>query len=113
MTDKLDLIRQKCIEANSEIVEMHTPFCDMEESAGHYRDCRLYTCVMREIRLADILLAVEETKNHLMMVSVEGEFYVQQTPYLNAQGITWNLREDDLSKQSEEIISFLYDLLTP
>jgi hypothetical protein len=57
--------------------------------------------------LADVLLAIDEDKVH------RGEMKQTTMSYaLAAQVMSkWNLRADDLEKQSEETISFLSELL--
>jgi hypothetical protein len=89
----LDLIRQKCIEANPEIMATRNcthPNCQYAE----------HTFSGRSIRLADVLLAIfeadaEERADELIHGSVK----------------VWNLRKDHLNEQSEETIDFLADLL--
>jgi hypothetical protein len=88
--DKLELIRQACIKAN--------PI-----GSGGFK--------YRPIRLADVLLAIDgTTQGQLIAIRPNGDMYrsdIQNTKW------HWNLRNDDLSQQSNECIEFLYDLLKP
>lgn len=59
----------------------------------------------RPIRLADVLLAIE--------VNAERTTRQRDAAIIELVGNLYNLREDDLSRQSEAFISFLYDLLFP
>jgi hypothetical protein len=59
----------------------------------------LYKVLGRPIRLADVLLAVHE---------IHGSFKYD-IDMVERSG--WSLRADDLEKQSEETINFLYELL--
>jgi hypothetical protein len=92
--EKLEAIRQKCLE------EMP---CTKHPKAV---EC---TCDLpsRPIRLADVLLAMNI-----------GEFTTtdeieKESSEVHTLVLLWNLREDDLTKQSPETIDFLTDLLTP
>lgn len=73
------------------------------------------TVIGRPIRLADVLLAVGEAAREVSyFVDSDGNFHEWFAPKgrLDLRTIAhWNLREDDLSKQSEETIEFLASLL--
>lgn len=107
--NNLDLIRQKCIEANPESFE-----CSMGT------ECLHHVCKKsRPIRLADCLLAIGKIDRlnvdvpQVVFVSARGYFSMlteQHTIDVN-YGKQWNLKLDDLTKQSEETITFLADLL--
>jgi hypothetical protein len=59
----------------------------------------------RPIRLADVLLAIGSK------YAVDGAGEIYRSGYLTGDSV-WNLRADDLEQQSEETISFLYELLS-
>lgn len=62
------------------------------------------------VRLADVLLALGQLKKPYrrpFLVTERGEF-VDVNFNLRS---TWNLRQDDLSQQSDECVAFLYELL--
>lgn len=61
----------------------------------------------RLIRLADVLLAISDCKNFLALWARAGKFGIVN----RFDKVYWNLRADDLEKQSEETINFLYELL--
>lgn len=64
----------------------------------------------RPIHLADVLL----TNGIELLVMGTGQLFTKNDiGRLVASGVFWNLREDDLSKQSPECLSFLTTLLDP
>lgn len=69
----------------------------------------------RPIRLADVLLVIGSRGVDAMpdvLVSDTGLIVTHNADRkLNNKGLHWNLRADDLEKQSEETINFLYELL--
>lgn len=86
--EKLELIRQKCIEANPDLGDLAV---------------REY---YREPRLADVLLTMNI-----------GEFTTvkeiqKESSEVHTLALMWNLYEDDLSQQSPETIDFIHQLLT-
>jgi hypothetical protein len=102
MNDKLQFIREKCIAANPEIrVDDHC-FC------GRTFD--------RPIRLADVLLAIGKHLEIAYACDEAGWFWKDNDEgdgdwnLIGSSG-RWNLRADDLEKQREETINFLYKLL--
>lgn len=136
----LQVIRQKTIEANPEIVELEfgcevkskagwlkiiTPKFTFNPHQGTYRAIALlfeemghreyaiseediYEIIGRPIRLADVLLAMQ-------MENVPG-FYINRFGKFEAKGdyengAAWNCYKDDLSLQSEECLTFIYNLL--
>lgn len=143
MTHKENLayVREKCIEANPEIVELKFgceinmygaprvivgSWAEDEEwltvhktDGGPQRltkEMLRYSShtkiVGRPIRLADVLLALHELPrtqnvaiNTLVGTSMNSDF----TKFDLAK--TWDLRQDDLGKQSEETVAFLRSLL--
>lgn len=134
--EQLQKIREKCIEANPEIMELKFG-CRVEINADEY-DTYFCTIIERDswsnvklqiperddlwmatdlidkilgrpIRLADILRAIaENTGIHARSLVFNGEAI-----YFNSWGRDklWNLREDNLTRQSEETIEFIYNLL--
>jgi hypothetical protein len=138
MTHKLDTIRRKCIEANPEIVELRFGCKLRHDSGDMYTVVRkergdwiktlelgdddsvmLKFCEIlgRPIRLADVLLAmrVEHSEYSVSSAGYFEEWSLNQPPdvfHLTANSSArWNLVEDDLTKQSEQTIDFLYELL--
>jgi hypothetical protein len=149
--DQINFIRQKCVEANPEIVEVKmgcevyiqaydelyngfpvvigaTSICKKhkqyrEECCAEEDGCSVthgavirwgseedgwgtmtrkeseFKVIGRPIRLADVLLALHQT---------QGSFRYDIDMVERSK---WKLRADDLEKQSEEAISFLYELL--
>jgi hypothetical protein len=131
--EKIQLIREKCIAANSEIMQLKfgcevisgkTQFriLAIKDGVGLYetdhgtigdftRNTIFDEILGRPIRLADVLLAsgcntytVPKDRFHSGDLLFSGDW---QT----GGQIVWNLRADDLEKQSEETISFIYELL--
>ena len=96
--DKLQTIREACIKANPK-KEWEEYFPD----AGDHRG----VAVDIPCRLAAVLLAIDEK----FVEENSGNWGVEETQSKLVK--LWNLRNDDLSQQSEETINFLYDLLTP
>ena len=99
--DKLQLIRQACIEANP----------------GKEWYTRWSTAVqVHPATLVDVLLAIHAVNPYSYFVDIRGDFWkwvnMDVAPIRN-EHVRWNLREDDLTKQSPETIDFLYDVLTP
>ena len=139
----LELIRQKCIETNPEIMELkfgcEVQYRNSEERVTaigkEYQNPELPGCLFvpvgypkgtdefkargnpeirtlhilgRPIRLADVLLA--------MQAQAEKDLANRQIPLprpalFGKVANQWNLKADDLSKQSEETINFIAELL--
>jgi hypothetical protein len=101
-SDKLNFIREKCIATNKE------KFCGRARCSGE-------KCLNATIRLADVLLAMEQSRKRdgsEWLVMFTGEFrYVNVLHHSLERHPKWNLRADDLREQSEETINFLYELL--
>jgi len=93
---KLEQIIKKCIEANPEIVEIRA----VTKHGIKYPE------VQREIRLADVLLALGDI-NRPLTVNVLG--YMLE--YKNEKDAQWNLKDDNLEHQSGETIKFIHNLL--
>lgn len=134
--DQINFIREKCIEANDEIVRFgFGNEIEMNETHRHFtvalmddsfirvfsgtnqlvdvapEDCKI---LGRPIRLADVLLAIgsrakdfELRNDYLWSWSVDVPKYNDD----RANQIFWNLRADDVREQSEETINFIYNLL--
>lgn len=90
--EQLDFIRSRCIAANPEIEERS-------------RFNRLHEVRVLPIRLADLLLAIDG----LTAGKVPGNDFA----YIRKGNVRskWLLTKDDLTEQSNECVSFLYDLL--
>lgn len=101
--EKLEAIRKKCIE----IIEGDIEFDKNLSLAGAERMIIQY---FRPIRLADVLLAIEKVDDfgRIVLHQTFGEvLFIARN-----RECAWNLRADDLTKQSESCINFLYSLLT-
>lgn len=117
--------------ANPEIIEMTVEQRAIQQMAEHcdYVDDKqglslvnaiadsLDNVIGRPIRLADVLLALQannisldlrsfEDKAEGLMGIEKGVLYMR-----HGNSAKWNLKEDELSKQSEETINFLKGLL--
>lgn len=103
---QLKTIRDACIKANPEKLG----YC---YRGGCYDDvCQLqkHQC---PIGLASVLLAINELDNdQIGMVDSSGQFGhdTLQGDGVDWSGVCWNLRQDDLTLQSDECISFLAEL---
>ncbi len=62
----------------------------------------------REIRLADVLLAIQGSGNGFIGITDGGVFFHEDDGLLN--GI-WNLKDNNLDNQSDELYKFLNKLL--
>lgn len=104
----LETIRQKCIEANPGLKDQ----CAAEECS----QCQ-HNPVVRPIRLADVLLAIDKFHGNMFVdevgcfVKPKRKEFTYNYIIKNDQNVKWNLRQDDLSKQSEETVNFLAELL--
>lgn len=108
MNDKLQKIREIIIKANPEIV-----LGEHEHYAGPDSPPEIEV-EFRPIRLSDVLLAMDK-KGLNYLVDLGGVFVKQIAIGLDKiewTNYSWNLKEDDLSKQSEETINFLAKVLT-
>jgi hypothetical protein len=121
MNEKLEVIRQACIKANSEICKQGWVEDKPIRKVGSLPRSRVKRGVVcRPIRLADVLLAMGKGKPTHYMVATNGLFTERKTkevtatpfavPFLST-GVLWNLRADDLTQQSPGCIEFLYSLL--
>jgi hypothetical protein len=97
MNEKLNLIRETCIAAIPSRYEMDGCSCGREWP--------------RPLRLADVLLAIGKEYVDLG-VNCEGQWEnAMGVGITGADNAAWNLRADDLEKQSEETIRLLHELL--
>lgn len=111
-TDQIQFIREKCIEANPQIVERHDS-CKAHGKRGGLFKC---ICQPRPIRLADVLVAIG---NMMVIVDARGNFYKlemklsDKMPSFDEKAGTakWNLLKDDLREQREETLEFIANLL--
>lgn len=134
--EKIAAIRAKCIEANPSILDLVfgceiNVSNDLGEYVGeflnaHYiqfkkypvpqilnkNECPNFEIIGRPIRLADVLSAIKQGTSYA--VDARGEFvkFENDDDYEDL-GVKWNLRNDDLTKQSPETINFIYNLLLP
>jgi len=136
MNEKLQFIREKCIAANPEIVELkfgcllnniHRPSYPItmflwkvgEQVMTFHpqfdqelvKDMHSLEIFGRPIRLADVLLAIGCNSYTVPKDRFRDGNSLYSGDW-NANGqIMWNLRADDLEKQSQETVDFLYELL--
>lgn len=135
--EKIEDIRQKCIEANPEIMELkfgcrvqNNRRGDMgyilaqEFNSNVYynedtkqvlvRDFEPDEIIGRPIRLADVLLAAREVSERIegqLFVADNGMFCIAKVgKSLDGLGY-WNLAKDDLTLQGKPTIDFIHDLL--
>lgn len=127
--EHIEKIRKACIEANREIVELALG-CEFERFDEIYRICgrkekegvylvndgkvwtkemlemsRGITIIGRPIRLADVL-------NCLWLGEFDSEIMLKNEQEKCHQiCIMWNLRNDSLTEQSDETLSFIANLL--
>lgn len=112
MDQKIEQIRAKCIETNPEIRKRP---CVL--SFNGRKEIGVPDNNGPEIRLADVLLAIHAkfpTTERFYGIDTEGEFgQFSDTEGMVAMEplVYWDLRNDDLEKQSPETIEFLYNLL--
>ena len=99
-------IRAKCIEANPEIAEHYTKVRGQVTGTLHH----IRTKVGRPIRLADVLLAIGMRPR--LQVGINEGLGVMTTGDGTMLRATWNLRTDDLTKQSPKTIAFIHSLLS-
>ncbi len=144
MNTNLEKIRKACIEANPEIVDADTGFKNKAGTGWQYaftdskgRNQHMGTIFAtreeahlaavrsglfdeRPIRLADVLLLLEEIKGYGEECHVDSDgtisffaFNPLCGPEPESQILkgNWNLRKDSLTDQSEETINFIAELL--
>lgn len=121
-TTKLKLIREKCIEANPQIEDRL--FCDKYQTFSPKDFCDECLRLVAPIRLADVLLALQNTVKDvdepIITVAQSGGFVAldvatETWEFARSEDkdeiVEWNLHADDLEKQSEQTVEFLYNLL--
>lgn len=105
MTDLLTRIREKCIEANPDIqrsTRMHVRLDENDLGKREYK--KVYWS--RPIHLTDVLAAIEQVQPQSISMDAA------TTLATNWGGRSkWNLRADDLEKQSPETLEFIGSLL--
>lgn len=82
-------------------------WCNVSHTPEQIKD--EYIILGRPIRLADVLLALQRNQKPCLVDAI-GIFYDLNGNALNI-GRAYDLDNDDLSKQSEEMQQFLFDLL--
>lgn len=118
----IEFIREKCIEANPEIVEpamrkgmlclvsdhgeRYVTSYDVAVAKSTVGDYEILQVLPRPIRLADVLLAIEKVKDQTqhgkcVMILCNGWGEKER----------WDLRQDNLNDQDEPTIRFIYELL--
>ena len=137
--EKIKYIRERCIEANPEIVELKFG-CRIKITEINYtdtvvahlqseRELKTYysyrvlvddieKIIGRPIRLADVLLAIEKRQGEAeYIVTADGHFLqnlsVSEVGFYTyeATKFYWNLKDNNLENQSEECKNFIYELL--
>lgn len=141
MDQKIKEIREKCIQANPEIVELKFG-CEIYRKGATKREffsgsfnnlmsivridemgawlpfelpyppeSQEFEVIGRPIRLADVLLAIDENKIYLLIDS-DGSFHMHdKNMELEYQDCRWNNSKDDLILQSPETLDFIHSLL--
>lgn len=108
MNTNLEIIRAACIKANPEIKERAST------DTGTDSRPKIYFEFEDDIRLADVLLAIDKTPHWMLgKWSVRSDGAIA-TPDNFMHGdilASWNLHKDDLTQQSPETLQFLADLL--
>lgn len=106
MKDLLEKIRAKVIEANPEI-ESRVRWTKVDPQFDG-TDKGVEERLPAPIRLADVLLAMKYDE----VISRHGVFGKEHHgDVIWEAGPKWNLREDDLEKQSEETLAFISKVL--
>jgi hypothetical protein len=102
--DQINLIREKCVEANPSIQDRE--YCCKYSTYDRRNFCDRCSEKPLGIHLADVLLALGSQS---IVIGAEGQFRnydddCDDAPY-------WNLRADDLREQSDATVEFLHQLL--
>lgn len=136
--EKIEFIRSKAIEANPSIKDLVFG-CEVKvtNDIGYYigeflnanyvqfpkysvpqclnkKDIEIQEIIGRQIRLADVLLAINNRGEQFItcLISSTGHFYQRSAlPLVTATAETWDLKNDDLTKQSSDTVDFIYSLL--
>lgn len=138
MTNKLQKIRQACIDANPSILDLSFG-CEIRDITdgstykliynvgNHYLKLTSWSgddlntfntdeswngkteIIGRPIRLSDILIAFRDV--WIMPTTKKDQGFRYLGLGLGNPGISWNLLKDDLSLQSEDTIDFIYNLI--
>lgn len=131
MQEQLQEIRRKCVEANDDIMKLHFG-CELlfevepqftkglyciSRKTGHYivNEDNIeatilgeYIILGRKLGIADILLAIGSS---LKINGLGGFSWFIDNEWQDIALPRWNLLEDDITKQSEEALDFIYNLL--
>ena len=110
---QIQAIREKCIEANPEI-----DICEWSGLPYQHCACKDISRHNRPIRLADILLAINQLQGDGSYVISDAGIFA----FFKAEGAridkalkvlecSYNLRADSLESQSDETVDFLHSLL--
>lgn len=105
-------------------------YLDYDVNVNADRDRRIYqlTAEKDDIRIADILFAIQHSKNKkgYMLMGSDGGFYRATIEWdekdlskpglwnfegIGGLGVGWNFMKDSLTEQFDETIEFLYQLL--
>ena len=115
-----DIIREACIRANPDI-EVRTCTCGerLPASMPGYHHCdgggKVWLAnipiEVREIRLVDVLLAMGVAGRGDWGITDKGAFFHSADGRQQFYDEYWNLRINDLAKQSPDTLRFLADLL--
>ena len=102
--ENYEKLRSKIILACPELKENEEPI---------YKTSEVWQ-TLHPIRIAHVLRALNYFVKRDYYVGITGGFYqsgcCEETEYLYTD---WNLEQDDLALQSDEVKQFLFDLLTP
>lgn len=105
----LELIRDKCVAANSKL-----GVAEAVVQCGKRGGLNIVSR-SRPIRLCDVLLAIGGGKTYYGVMDDGKVIHLSPRADSNAKYVLvdarWNFREDDLTKQSEETLVFLAELL--
>jgi len=125
---KSEVIRAACVKANPEIVELKfgcayrvknkpspLPYVVNGEAILQTIKNLDLQIIGRPVRLADVLLAINEKKKDWYAFDCAGYLLIREFGTsafeLAGEPSPWNLRSDDLTLQSDDTINFLYELV--
>lgn len=138
MQEKINKIRQYCIEANSSIKDLvfGCIIRDMETDReliflGLDDDQRIRACcpvdqysttwigdeccaiIGRSIRLTDVLMVIRQKEENIFITSNGefGELHMESEEFTMKPIPSWNLLKDDLTLQSEKTLDFIITLI--
>lgn len=110
--NKLQFIREKCIEANPEKMWDDPGNCKRCWADDFSQTCSCPTEEQRKVpvRLADVFLALKEN-SHQVQFSKLGQKHYKDLQDVGWWMRFWNLKDDNLDHQSKETIDFIHGLL--